>query len=83
MTYNIILNVINKPWLSTKDIMILANCGRNTAIKIRKEVEELIKASGYKLPSAKVKKVPTDKVLEYLHLDVNYIITMANYYEGD
>lgn len=81
MTYNRLLKVINKLWLTTEDIMLIAECGRNNAIKIRTEVEKMILAEGKHIPVSNKKRVPTKLVLEYLGLDEEYIKHMANIYK--
>ena len=79
MSYKDMEQLILKPWIDTYGIMRLAECGKNTAIKIRSEIEQNIIDSGMKVPVARKKKVPTKLVLEYLGLDENYIIQMASY----
>ena len=79
MSYKEMEKLILKPWIDTYGIMQLAECGKNTAIKIRMEIEQSIINSGLKVPIARKKKVPTRLVLEYLGLDENYILQMANY----
>ena len=79
MNYKEMEQLILKPWIDTYGIMQLAECGKNTAIKIRLEIEKHIIDSGLRIPIARKKKVPTRLVLEYLGWDENYIIQMASY----
>ena len=79
MNYKEMKELIMMPWIDTNGIMKLAQCGKNNAIKIRSEIEKNILNSGFKIPMARVKKVPTRLVLEFLGLDENYIIQMASY----
>jgi len=79
MNYKDIKEIILKPWIDTDGIMKLAECGKNTAIKIRTDIEKNIIDSGLRVPIARKKKIPTRLVLEYLGLDTDYIIQMANY----
>ena len=79
MNYKEMEQLILKPWIDTYGIMQLAECGKNTAIKIRLEIEKHIIDSGLRIPIARKKKVPTRLVLKYLGLDENYIIQMASY----
>lgn len=79
MSYLELFQIISKPWASIKEIGLIANCGRDTAIKIRNKIEEDIIKDGKKLPNGKTIVVPTKKVIEYLGLDLDYIIDMANY----
>lgn len=69
--------IISKVWLTADDIMKLANCGKHSAIDIRNEIEEQIVSSGKKVPKSMYKCVPTNKVLEYLGLEEDYIFMMA------
>ena len=72
-----LFSIISKPWASIKEIRLIANCGRDTAIKIRKEIENKINENGKKLPKSKTIVVPMKDVLDYLNLDINYITDMA------
>ena len=78
MSYIETLNILNKLWLDSKDIQILLNCGKDSARKIRDNVAKIIKSKGYELPLGKNKKASTKTVIEYLGLDINYIIEMAS-----
>ena len=77
MSYLELLKLISSPWCSTKEIQLIARCGRDTAIKIRKSIEKDIQKNSKLLPHAKTKWVPTQKVLEYIGLEVSYIQEMA------
>ncbi len=79
MSYLELYNTILKPWSSIKEISLIANCGRDTAIKIRNEIEKQISDSGKRIPHSKTILVPTKKVIEYLGLDLDYIISMAQH----
>ncbi len=78
MNYKELLELILKPWVSIDEIMLLADCGKNTATEIRTDIEKSILESGKKLPKSTKKHIPTKLLLEYLNLDENYIIKMAN-----
>lgn len=77
MNYKDLLELVVKPWVDTYQIMAIAQCGKNSATKIRMEIEQSIIESGKKLPVSNKKHVPTKLVLEYLNLDLNYIKEMA------
>lgn len=77
MSYKTLSEVISKPWVDTDDIMKVACCGKNSAIKIRLEIENQILQSGKKLPLSSRKFIPTKLLLEYLGMDVDYICKMA------
>lgn len=70
-------NVVSKVWINSNDIMKICNCGKNTAIKIRRDVEKVITDSGKLVPPSMIKYVPTKLVLEYIGLDEEYIFKMA------
>ena len=77
MSYMELFSIISKPWASIKEIKLIANCGRDTAIKIRKDIESKITNTGKKLPKSKTIVVPMKDVLDYLQLDIDYIRDMA------
>ena len=77
MSYTMLCEKILKPWLSTKDIMTIANCGKNSAIKIRQAIEAEILKENKKLPQSSPIVVPTKRVLDYLGLEEKYIFEMA------
>ena len=78
MNYKELLILIYTPWIDTNGIMEIAACGRNTATKIRMEIEQTILDSGKRIPISNRKHVPTRLVLDYLGLDVDYIKNMAS-----
>ena len=78
MDYKEMSKIISKPWVDTDDIMIIACCSKNSATKIRVEIEQKILDSGKRLPLSSRKYIPTKLLLEYLGLDIDYIFNMAN-----
>ena len=42
MSYLELFQIVSKPWASIKEISLIANCGRDAAIKIRNKIEEEI-----------------------------------------
>lgn len=78
MNYKELLSIIVKPWIDTQEIMQIASCGRNSATKIRIDIENEIKSSGKKIPVSSRKHVPTKMVLNYLGLEEEYIRYMAS-----
>lgn len=64
MKYKDLLELISKPWIDTYGIMEIAECGRNSATKIRMEIEQSIIESGKKIPVSNRKHVPTKLVVE-------------------
>lgn len=78
MSYLELYKIISKPWASIEEIRKIANCGRDSAIKIRNNIEKEINKTGKVLPTGKTIVVPMKNVVDYLGLDLNYIIDMAN-----
>ena len=77
MNYIEMANIASKVWINSNDIMKICHCGKNTAIKIRQDIEKYITKSGKLVPPSMVKYVPTKLVLDYIGLDENYIFEMA------
>ena len=63
MNYKELIELISKAWMNSNDIMRLCNCGKNTAIKIRKDIEKVIMDEGKVVPPSMTKYVPTKLVL--------------------
>lgn len=78
MSYLELYKIILKPWASINEIRLIANCGRDSAIKIRNTIQNKLIKEGKNLPTGKTIVVPMKYVIEYLGLDMNYIIEMAN-----
>ena len=78
MSYLELYQIISKPWAGIREISLIANCGRDSAIKIRNMIEQEIIMDGKRLPMSKTIVVPTKKVVEFLGLDFDYIVSMAN-----
>lgn len=64
------LDILNKPWCTTEDIMLLTGMGRNYALNIKKEINEGIKKDGFKPLD---NYVPSDKLIVYLNLNIEYL----------
>ena len=77
MSYTDLYKLISNPWSSVKEIQKIAKCGRDTAIRIRNDIESEINKSGKKLPTSKTIYVPTKNVAEKLNLDMGFIFEMA------
>ena len=82
MDYKYVCSLIDKVWLNTEDIQKLCNCSIKSAMDIRREVEDKIKESGKRLPTAKCKVVPTMIVLDYLGIDVNTVLDVSTKGKG-
>ncbi len=74
MNNNDFLKIICKPWLDIDDIKYIANCGDSSARRIIEDIRSSVVESGKKLPPSKKIIVPTKLVLDYLSIDVNFIV---------
>lgn len=72
------LEILKKQWLSTKDIKILASVGYEKARTIKIEIAEDLKKQGYFLPPG---LVPSEEVIKYLNLNVNYLKKVSEWKE--
>lgn len=70
-----ILKVIQKPWATTQDIVIIGCIGINKAAKDKEKIAEMVESEGWKLPP---RVVPMDKVVEYYKININYLKKVAN-----
>lgn len=77
MSYSELFKILLKPWASVNEIMSIANCGKDSAAQIRDNIIAQIKKENKEVPYSKKIVVPTEKVIEYLNLDVDYIKSMA------
>ena len=78
MSNEYVCSLIDKVWLTTDDIRTLCSCSRNSAMTIRREIEEKVKESGKRLPDSRSKVVPTLLVLDYLGIDVDSVLHLIN-----
>lgn len=68
------LELLSKQWCSLEDLMKLTNLGRNSALKIRKEIITDLEDKGYKLPCG---LIPMCEVVDKLNININYLQNMA------
>ena len=64
------LDTLQKPYLSTKDISILASVGLGTATKIRNKIIEELKEKNILFIN---NLLPNKEVVDYLKIDINYL----------
>ena len=64
------LDLIAKQWCNLNDLMALAQVGRNSALKVKKEIKEKLTEKGYRLPNH---LVPMKEVVDYLNININYL----------
>lgn len=66
-----ILNLLDSMWLSEREIMIIAFCGKSKANQIMKDIKELIDVK-YKKKLPK-NCIPTEELINYLNINVSYL----------
>lgn len=64
------LNLISKQWCTLEDLMALGEFGRNSALKIKREIKNKLINQGYKIPSH---VIPMKEVVDYLNININYL----------
>ena len=74
MSANETLELPSKQWCSLQDLMKLTNLGRNSALKIRKEIITDLEDKGYKLPCG---LIPMCEVVNKLNININYLQNMV------
>lgn len=75
MTAVEILELLSKQWCSLQDLTKLTSLGRNSALKIRKEIITDLTDQGYKLPC---NLIPMCEVVNKLNINVPYLKEMAH-----
>lgn len=74
MTANETLELISKQWCNLEELMMLGEFGRNSALKIKREIKEKLTKQGYKIPKH---LIPMKEVVNYLGIDVPYLESRA------
>lgn len=75
------LQAMASQWANNNDIRIIGGVGMNRAVEIRKEIENQVKADGYRLPNYSV--VPMEYVINYFHININYLKKLARLERGE
>ena len=68
------LKLISKQWCNLNDLMLLAEIGKNNAVKLRKEIKQDLINQGYTLPN---NRLPMIEVVNKLKININYLEKMA------
>ena len=74
-----ILELIDQQWATTTDITKIGKCGREKAVKIKKEIKEQL-GNSYYLPNG---MIPMEKVVEYFNININYLKKIKNLNKGE
>ena len=64
------LNLISKQWCTLEDLMALGEFGRNSALKVKREIKSKLINQGYKIP---IDVIPLLEVVDYLNININYL----------
>lgn len=64
------LDLISKQWCTLEDLMALGEFGRNSALKVKREIKNKLINQGYKIPSH---VIPMKEVVDYLNININYL----------
>lgn len=70
MTASETLELVSRQWCNLNDLMKLAQVGRNTALKMKKEIKDKLTNQGYRLPNH---LVPMKEVVDYLDINISYL----------
>ena len=68
------LKLISKQWCNLNDLMLLAEIGKNNAVKLRKEIKQDLINQGYTLPN---NRLPMIEVVNKLKINIYYLEKMA------
>lgn len=74
MTARETLELLSKQWCDLNDLMKLTNVGRNSALKIRKEIKIELEDKGYTLPN---NLLPMCEVVNKLRINIPYLQKMS------
>lgn len=74
MTAKETLELISKQWCDLDDLMKLGQFGRNSALKVKREIKNHLTKLGYKIPN---NHVPMKEVVNYPAIDVPYLESRA------
>lgn len=74
MTAEETLQILNKVWCDTNDLMKLSQLGVNNTTKLKKEMKIDLEKQGYLLPKG---KLPMIEVIKKLKIDIDYLERIA------
>lgn len=70
MTAEETLEIVSKQWCSLEDLMKISQVGRNSALKIKRNIREKLTKQGYMVPKY---VVPMKEVVDYLDINISYL----------
>ena len=76
MNANELLKLISKQWCNISDLMKILGCGRNTALKVKKQIKTKLINDGYLIPND---NLPMQAVVDILKIDIEYLEKISKY----
>lgn len=70
MKANELLEIISKQWCNTEDLIKITGLGRNTVLKLKKQIKNSLNTQEYSLPNC---LLPMNEVVKYLKIDIDYL----------
>ena len=70
MKANELLEIISKQWCNTEDLIKITGLGRNTVLKLKKQIKDSLNTREYSLPNS---LLPMNEVVKYLKIDIDYL----------
>lgn len=70
MTAKETLEIVSKQWCSLEDLMKISQVGRNSALRIKRNIREKLTKQGYMVPKH---VVPMKEVVDYLDINISYL----------
>lgn len=70
MNENETLELISKQWCALDDLMKLGQFGRNSTLKVKREIKNRFTNQSYKIPNH---LVPMKEVVDYLDINACYL----------
>ena len=64
------LELVSKQWCTLQDLMVSGKFGRNSALRVKREIKNRLIKQGYKIP---LHVVPMKEVVDYLDININYL----------
>lgn len=71
-----ILEIISKQYCTTSDLMVLTNSGKNTCLKLKRQLKEQLEQENYFLPKS---VLPMDKVVDFLKINIPYLKNVSGF----
>ena len=70
-----IIKILNSAWLSSSDVQLIACCGKNRALEIKREVKLKMEENGLYCPR---NYISSEALLDHLKLDLDFLKNISN-----